>query len=411
MDAIPSEFRQPAFAYSFDIVNVDSLSAVALPGGPMFLGRGMIEAARTEGKLAGVMAHQLSHIVLRHGTAQATATDRFQIGQITGRDIGEVVGGAADGITAAGVAFGLSSHFLKYSQAHEHQADLLAALVMARSGYDPAHLAGVFHTIEDSSNFRGGPQWMSSHPNPGDRDQYILREALQLQGLPVATGALHPYLSSETQAFCGKGPLGSTGEFDSMQALLKNMPPAPTTEEVARAQRSGIHSEAVPRMAVPVPSGDYRSASVGATIHLSVPANWHCFSGGHTVMFASDGAGSGSEGCDTAFTHGIQVGVARSLTGDLLDDTKALLDSLGQVNPRMRWVPAYQRITIGGRSGLTTALTNVPAWTRQFEYVTVSTIRLSGSNYLYVIGMAPQHDTGTYRRAFDRILETIETAR
>src|ERR1041384_4887753 len=70
--AIPPEFQHPEFCYYFKVVNASDINAFALPGGPMYVNRGMIQAARTEGEMAGVMAHELSHVALRHGTAQAT---------------------------------------------------------------------------------------------------------------------------------------------------------------------------------------------------------------------------------------------------------------------------------------------------------------------------------------------------
>ena len=70
--AIPQHSRHPEFRYSFDVVNQKEINAFALPGGPMFLHRGMIEAAKNEGEVAGVMAHEIAHVALRHGTAQAT---------------------------------------------------------------------------------------------------------------------------------------------------------------------------------------------------------------------------------------------------------------------------------------------------------------------------------------------------
>ena len=81
---IPAESRHPGFDYTFDVVNVRDINAFALPGGPMFVNRGMIEAAKTEGEMAGVMAHEISHVALRHGTAQASKATKYQIGQIAG---------------------------------------------------------------------------------------------------------------------------------------------------------------------------------------------------------------------------------------------------------------------------------------------------------------------------------------
>src|SRR6185436_12783217 len=84
VDAIPPELQHPEFHYSFKVVNVREINAFALPGGPMYVNRGMIEAAKTEGEVAGVVAHELSHVALRHGTAQATKATRFEFGQLAG---------------------------------------------------------------------------------------------------------------------------------------------------------------------------------------------------------------------------------------------------------------------------------------------------------------------------------------
>src|SRR5215813_1730718 len=70
--AIPPEFQHQEFNYRFKVVNANDINAFALPGGPMYVNRGMIQAARNEGEMAGVMAHEISHVALRHATAQAT---------------------------------------------------------------------------------------------------------------------------------------------------------------------------------------------------------------------------------------------------------------------------------------------------------------------------------------------------
>src|SRR5215210_858580 len=77
--AIPSEFQHPEFRYFFKVVNARDINAFALPGGPMYVNRGMIQAARSEGEMAGVMAHEISHVALRHGTAQATKAQKYSI--------------------------------------------------------------------------------------------------------------------------------------------------------------------------------------------------------------------------------------------------------------------------------------------------------------------------------------------
>ncbi len=151
----------------------------------MFVNRGMIEAAQGEGEVAGVMAHELAHVLLRHGTANATKQQGFQIGAIAGAIAGAVIGGGLGQVISQGSQFGLGTWLMKYSREYEKQADLLGAQIMARAGYDPRDLARMFETIAKQG---GGspPQWLSSHPNPGNRTQYITAEAQQLR---IATAA------------------------------------------------------------------------------------------------------------------------------------------------------------------------------------------------------------------------------
>src|SRR5882672_6950127 len=178
---IPAEYQHPEFRYTFRVVNQKEINAFALPGGPMFLNRGMIEAARNEGEVAGVMAHEMSHVMLRHGTAQAAKAQKFQIGAIAGQVLGAIVGGTAGSIIANGSNIGLSTYFMKFSREYETQADLNGSHVMARAGYDPRHMAEMFKTIE-SQGGGSGPEFLSDHPNPGNRYQYITKEA-QLLGV------------------------------------------------------------------------------------------------------------------------------------------------------------------------------------------------------------------------------------
>ena len=88
--AIPARLRQPQFRYTFQVVDRKEINAFALPGGPIFVNRGMLDAARNDGEVAGVIAHEISHVVLRHGTAQATKAQKFQIGALAGQFLGSL---------------------------------------------------------------------------------------------------------------------------------------------------------------------------------------------------------------------------------------------------------------------------------------------------------------------------------
>jgi predicted Zn-dependent protease len=178
--AIPGRLQQPRFRYTFQVVDRRDINAFALPGGPIFVNRGMLDAARSDGEVAGVIAHELSHVVLRHGTAQATKGQKFQLGALAGQIIGSLIGGRTGAVVAQGSQFGLGTYFLKYSREYEREADLLGAQIMARAGYDPREMANMFRTIERRSG-SGGPEWLSDHPSPANRYEAIQREAALLR--------------------------------------------------------------------------------------------------------------------------------------------------------------------------------------------------------------------------------------
>ena len=129
VEAAPRELNNPVFEYSFTPVNLKDINAFALPGGPMFVNRGMIEAASTEGEVAGVMAHELAHVLLRHGTANATKAQGFQIGALAGAIAGAVIGGGWGEVISQGSQFGLGTWLMKYSREYERQADIIGCLL------------------------------------------------------------------------------------------------------------------------------------------------------------------------------------------------------------------------------------------------------------------------------------------
>src|SRR5438270_4091406 len=198
--AIPPEFQHPEFHYYFKVVNQREINAFALPGGPMYVNRGMIEAARNEGEMAGVMAHELSHVALRHGTAQATKAQKYSILGGIGAIAGAVIGGVPGAVIGQGSQLGVGVYFLKFSREYETQADVLGSQIMARAGYDPNDLANMFKTIEQQGS-AGGPQFLSDHPAPANRYARINQEA-QLIGTV-------------------RNPIKNTPEFARVQARLR----------------------------------------------------------------------------------------------------------------------------------------------------------------------------------------------
>jgi hypothetical protein len=380
--AIPSEFSHPPFRYTFDVVNQKDINAFALPGGPMFLNRGMIEAGATEAEVAGVMGHEIAHVALRHGTAQATKGERFQLGALAGQVLGAVVGGTAGGIIAQGSQFGLGTYFLKFGREYERQADLLGAQILARAGYDPRQMANMFKTIEAQGGGRQ-PEWLSSHPNPGNRYDAILREAsmLQIQGS------------------------ADSGDFTRIKARLAEMPPALTAEQIAKANASKAGNTGATRPAVRVdpPSTQSRTYRPLDILTLAVPSNWQPAGTGNGVATYAPEGGYGQ----TGFTHGVQVGVMNG-TGDLQRDTEQMIQGFARSNPKLQRQEGYRRESLSGRNGLTTVLSNVSDVTGQPETVSLSTAQLKSNRVLFIIGVSPQNEAPTYADAFRRIRQAVK---
>jgi hypothetical protein len=392
--AIPPEFQHPEFKHTFEIVNQSDINAFALPGGPMFLNRGMMDAAKSEAEMAGVMAHEISHVALRHGTAQATKARTPGLVSVLGQVVGAVVGGGWGSLigTAAQVAPGV--YVMKYSREYESQADIMGSQILARAGYDPREMANMFKTIEAEGG-ASGPEWLSDHPNPGNRYDAIIKEAqsLRIQGK------------------------ADTGQFAMMQARLKDMGPSYTAEQIAKGQApKGYGTEPAstatvkPRGAVKVdpPASTLQSYTPANFLRVGVPSNWK--PAGESATYTPEGAFFSDNG-QTGFTHGVQFGTARG-TGNLQRDTTSLLQGFAKTNPNLRQRGNPVRDTLDGRTAITATLTNVSEITGQPEQIAFTTTQLPNNTILFMIAVAPQTEAAGYADTFRRIRQSVRiTAR
>ena len=392
VQVIPSEMEHREFRYSFKVINVREINAFALPGGPMYVNRGMIQAAAVEGEVAGVMAHELSHVILRHGTAGATKQQPFEIGTMAGAIAGAIIGGDLGQVVAQGTQFGLGTYFLRYSREYEKQADLLGVQLMARAGYNPLDLMHMFQTIEKQSRGGGGPQFMSDHPNPGNREAYITQEASHLRI---------------------EGQAGDSREFARAQDSLRSMSPAPTTEQVARRGKQTPTQPGQPApdarnigTRVAPPSSRYKTYTEGNLFRISVPDNWREVATSASVKFVPDGAYGQVQG-RTIFTHGVELGVLRNEIHSLQEATQEFIDGLTQSNPSLRATGGLQNTNLSGRNGLVATLSNVSEVTSRGETVTVFTTLLRDGNLFYCIAVAPQDEYQGYQRSFQRVVQSI----
>src|SRR5438067_10320344 len=171
------EARASGFPFTFEVVADPSINAFALPGGPMFINTGLLKAVDNEAELAGVMGHEMSHVILRYGTNQASKSQMIQLPAVLGS---KMAGGSMMGqLAQLGIGIGANSVLLKFSRGAESQADLLGSHLMAESGYDPIQMAKFFQKLEADGGARG-PQFFSDHPNPGNRQAAIQQESAKM---------------------------------------------------------------------------------------------------------------------------------------------------------------------------------------------------------------------------------------
>ena len=391
--AIPPEFQHPEFRFYFKVINARDINAFALPGGPMYVNRGMIEAARSEGEMAGVMAHELSHVALRHGTAQATKAGKYQTGAAIAGILGTILGGPGLGEIAQAP---FAVYFLKYSREYETEADLLGARIMATAGYDPRDLANMFRTIEAQGG--GGGGFFSDHPSPANRYARINQEAQYLRV---------------------NNPIRDNREFFAIKERLRGYPRAQTMAEIQQSGRrypnqgndypegDRTNYPSAPRGRVEYPSSRYRSYTALGVVRLGVPDNWREISGQGSVWYAPNG-GYGSTNGQAVFTHGINVGVAQTNSRNLQQATNEFLNRLQQGNANLRSRSGYQRTYVAGRNGLSISLSNTNEATGSPEVVNVVTTQLRNGELLYIITVAPENDYYNYQVTFQNTLGSVQ---
>jgi len=386
--AIPSEFQHSEFQYYFKVVNARDINAFALPGGPMYVNRGMIEAARTEGEMAGVMAHEISHVALRHGTAQATKGQKYGVLAGIAGIAGTIFGGPGVGQLAQAP---FAVYLLKFSREYETEADILGAQIMAQAGYDPRDLAKMFQTIEQQGG--GGGGFLSDHPSASDRYARINREA---QYLRVNTSA-----SRDSRAFA------------RVKERLRGYGTAPTMADIQRSgqrypqgEQTGNYPDNAPTGRVSYPSGRYQSVSIfNGGVNVSVPNNWRQVNEGSSVWFVPEGA-YGQYNGQAVYTHGVSFGVGQTNSRNLQGATQELINNFAQGNNNLRTSGGYQRSTLDGRTALWTTLTNVNEATGRPETIRLITTQLRNGSVFYMVAVAPQNERG-FDTAFNQVLQSI----
>jgi Zn-dependent protease with chaperone function len=380
------------FAYQFAVIATKEINAFALPGGYIFVNAGTLAAAKNEGELAGVISHEIAHVALRHGTNQASKAYVAQ----RGIDILRTIAGGsrdADEIIQTVGGAGANMVFLKFGRTAETQADVEGAHIMTNSGYDPHDMANFFKTLEERSRGQRTPEFMSDHPDPGNRVATINKvlETVRLSQKPVRD-------SNEFQQV--KGLL--TGQ--QRQALNESNEPQRTGPRDPNDNDAGARP--------PAPSSSMREFQArDGSFALSYPDNWDALTSDEVNMIFAPRGAYGQKDEAVFVTHGLFVGAVAPAASDLESANTRFIEQQIEINPDFRVARAPQPINFGsGRRGYATVVAGPSAVTGVVEIDVIYTTATADGRLFYLITMAPEDEFETYRQTFDQIMASVRLA-
>jgi hypothetical protein len=382
------------FPYAFKTVNDRGINAFALPGGHVYINRGVIEAAANEAQLAGVMAHEAAHVALRHGTNQASKASAAQMPlAILAGLLGSNSTGAA--LAQLGAGFTVNSILLKYSRDAESQADLMATQILFDAGYDPRAMGQFFGKIGGSN----GVAFFNSHPNPDRRIESVNEEVARL--------------GSQRNSRSG------SQEFDQIKRYVQSRPtPKPNQLQAQQSQNTAGQADGTSERFV---------VFENAVLRMDYPDNWQAYGQGDAVTIAPRGGMVSDSNGHQALAYGVLVNIYEphsdrygqrlqgpgfgvgGMSGE--EATDQLVQDLRQSNQNMRVIRRHEPIDFGGQRGLSTYLSNdspIAGGGRETNWL-VTLPRPEG--LLFFVFTAPEREFQGYESAFQKMLYSARVSR
>jgi Zn-dependent protease with chaperone function len=374
------------YLWTFKVINAREINAFALPGGIVYVDRGTIEAAENEAQLAGAIAHETGHVVMRHGTHQLSEIVLTQYPlAILGGLLGQSSSIMSD-LAQIGIGFGVSSMMLHNSRSAESQADTVGTYILYHAGYNPYALARFFQIIEKKDPIQSA-QFFLDHPIPANRIQAINAEI--------------PLLGPPTQGRT------DSPEFEAVKRRVMASPAARPGGTPQSPPTFGkiLHDDVVP-------SSSFKNYDRGV-ISVSYPDNWEVFGDGHPAVTIAPRAGVS----ENAVAYGVMIDnfQPKIEAGPVSLDaaTRQLLDSLRQGNPDLTTVGNVENIRVNHRpaksvelGGPSPILDSDGQPLRERDWL-VAVHRPDGS-IEYMIMIAPEGDFHDFQSAFERMVQSFQ---
>jgi len=373
----PNEYK---FPFTFKIVDERSINAFALPGGPIFVHRGAIEAADNEAQIAGVIGHEIGHVILRHGTNQVT---KAQLAQAPLAILGGVFGSGTFGKILEQVGgFAAGSILLRHSREAETQSDYMGTQILYDSSYDPGAMAQFFEKLAKEHKGSKTEELFSNHPIPENRVTNVNNEIRR-----IGPALANPRFDSVT--------------FQRVKQTLLAMPeppkaPAKPTENSPNDKPS----------APPAPSTRMSDLQV-AGVQLRHPDNWRPHVQDTNITIAPNGGIVGQG----ALAYGLIVDVFKPQNARSLDQaTTQFLEDLRKGNPGMKIVRSRVRTRVDGLQAQLTEATNVSPIGGQETDIIVTVLQSNG-DLRYFVQVAPSKEMARYQSAFQTIMNSVRLVR
>jgi Zn-dependent protease with chaperone function len=406
-----------SWPYQFHVIPAADINAFALPGGPIFVNLGTITAADNEAELAGVLAHEMSHVYMQHSAKQAP---KATVAQIIAGLAGAVLPQSGLGnLGRMGIQIGAGTMLMKYSRADEAQADSTGAIIMYRAGYNPRAMADFFQKLEQKYG-KGGLQILSDHPNPGNRQAAIQQEVRnwpqknyitnsnEFPGVKQDASKIKAYSAQEI----ANGAKAGTWEQQNKQnhVVPANLPSSSNQGSGAGSgsgSSSGAGEEATDVSFKQIkPSGNFAQHE-GQGYVVSYPDNWKVNGDQNTTIIAPP-----SGAAETGIAYGVVLGSKpNGGASSLDDDTQQLAQGLLQDNPGMKISGQLKNVDVNGTQG------------RALELLGNSPLQLNGKplpehdllvavpraqgGLVYLVFISPDRDYNQLHPTYQKMLDSL----
>lgn len=370
------------FPYTFRVVKQKEINAFALPGGPIYINIGTIQAG-SEAEVAGVLGHEIAHVVMRHSTRQASRQSKASVPlAVLSGVLGASVGGWAGSLAQMGISIGAGGVFTKYSRDAETEADMVGAQIIYDAGYDPYAMVTFFQMMKEQQGGGQGPSFLASHPDPGNRAKNV-------------ESILSRFPAKEYKK-------GDSEEFTAAKNALANVS-TETTAKNADQPAEGLQRLGTKQFA----SQDFKTYDHGA-FRVSYPGDWEVKGERNTALTLYPQGGASAE---TVAYGAILSGFTPKRSRDLDGATGELLSSMQDTNPGLKVIGRAANISLNGQPAKSVELLGTSAIRENGEAIPerlrLVTLAGKGNLVLYMIFIAPNVDFDALDPAFERMMKSF----